>query len=304
MPFADVYRRQARLLIRLLPLIAEEKCFALKGGTAIVLFERNMPRLSVDIDLTYAPVQPHAESLTAIDVAMGRTAQRIKRLIPGATISEGRNDEGKRTHLVARAEGVQCEIEVTPVLRGCVYDPVTKRVAEAVEETFGFAEMQVVSFPDLYAGKIVAALDRQHPRDFFDARELLTNEGIDDTLRGAFIVYLLSHSRPMHELLLAKRKDITVEFSRGFAGMTEDPVTIEELVAAREALIKDIVGKMPATHRQFLISFERGEPDWTKLGLPAAGALPAVKWRQHNLDKLTAERRAVLVAILEEVLAR
>lgn len=304
MPFADVYRRQARLLIRLLPLIAEEKCFALKGGTAINLFERNMPRLSVDIDLTYAPVQPHAESLTAIDVAMGRTAQRIKRLIPGATISEGRNDEGKRTHLVARAEGVQCEIEVTPVLRGCVYDPVTKRVAEAVEETFGFAEMQVVSFPDLYAGKIVAALDRQHPRDFFDARELLTNEGIDDTLRGAFIVYLLSHSRPMHELLLAKRKDITVEFSRGFAGMTEDPVTIEELVAAREALIKDIVGKMPATHRQFLISFERGEPDWTKLGLPAAGALPAVKWRQHNLDKLTAERRAVLVAILEEVLAR
>lgn len=77
MPFADIYRRQALLLIRLLPVIAEEKCFALKGGTAINLFERNMPRLSVDIDLTYVPVQPHAESLVAIDAAMGRIAVRI-----------------------------------------------------------------------------------------------------------------------------------------------------------------------------------------------------------------------------------
>jgi predicted nucleotidyltransferase component of viral defense system len=304
MPFADIYRRQAMLLIRLLPVIAEEKCFALKGGTAINLFERNMPRLSVDIDLTYVPVQPHAESLAAIDAAMGRTAARIKRRIPGATISEGRNDEGKRTHLVARAEGVQCEIEVTPVLRGCVFNPELKSVAEAVEETFGFAEMQILSFPDLYAGKIVAALDRQHPRDFFDARELLADEGIDDTLRGAFIVYLLSHSRPMHEVLLAKRKDITVEFNRGFVGMTGEPVTIEELVAAREALIADIVGNMPAAHRQFLVSFERGEPDWTKLGLPAVAAMPAVKWRQHNLDKLSSEKRAALVANLEKVLAR
>jgi hypothetical protein len=91
----------------------------LQGGTAINLFERNMPRLSVDIDLTCVPIRPHAESLAAIDAAMGRTAVRIKRLIPRATISEGRNDEGKRTHLVACAEAVQCEIEVTPVLRGC-----------------------------------------------------------------------------------------------------------------------------------------------------------------------------------------
>ena len=69
MAFAEIYRRQAALLIRTLPLVAEETCFALKGGTAINLFIRNMPRLSVDIDLTYLPVQPRAESLTAIDAA-------------------------------------------------------------------------------------------------------------------------------------------------------------------------------------------------------------------------------------------
>jgi len=67
MAFAKIYRRQVALLIRTLPLVAEEKCFALKGGTAINLFIRNMPRLSVDIDLTYLPVHPRPESLAELD---------------------------------------------------------------------------------------------------------------------------------------------------------------------------------------------------------------------------------------------
>src|SRR4029077_5325143 len=102
MPFADIYRRQAMLLIRLLPLIAEENCFALKGGTAINLFVRDMPRLSVDIDLTYVPVQPYEASLAAIDAAMGRIGERVKARIAGSTIAEGQN--GSRTHLLVRAE--------------------------------------------------------------------------------------------------------------------------------------------------------------------------------------------------------
>lgn len=55
MAFSDIYRRQVELLIRTLPAVAEEECFALKGGAAINLFIRNLPRLSVDIDLTYLP---------------------------------------------------------------------------------------------------------------------------------------------------------------------------------------------------------------------------------------------------------
>jgi Nucleotidyl transferase AbiEii toxin, Type IV TA system len=150
----------------------------------------------------------------------------------------------------------------------------------------------------------VAALDRQHPRDLFDVRDLLANEGIDDALRKAFIVYLISHNRPMSEVLAPRRKDISDEFLRGFEGMTEEPVTREELIAAREALIADIVGKMPESHRRFLISFERGQPDWKLLGVPGAAELPAVKWRQENLDKLTDEKRAEIVAALEKVLVK
>ena len=104
------------------------------------------------------------------------------------------------------------KIEVTPVLRGCVYEPETRSVSTGVEERFGFAAMQVVSFADLYAGKLVAALDRQHPRDLFDARGLLANEGIDELLRTAFVVYVISHGRPIAELLAPARRKLDDEF--------------------------------------------------------------------------------------------
>jgi predicted nucleotidyltransferase component of viral defense system len=301
--FSELYRRQVALLIRTLPLIAEETCFALKGGTAINLFIRDMPRLSVDIDLTYVPVAPWAESLTAIDAAMKRIAVRVKARIPGAQVNEGRLPEGVVNKLFVHSQRVQTKIEVTPVARGCVYDTETRAVSPVVEAAFGFAEMPVLSFSDLYAGKMVAALDRQHPRDFFDVRNLLANEGIDDDLRRAFVAYLLSHNRPMAEVLAAPRKDASGEFQRGFQGMTDQPVTLEALYQARDALIADIVGAMPDAHRRFLVSFERGQPDWTLLGLASVAELPAVKWRQQHLDKLDAKARGALVAQLEKVLA-
>ncbi|MGA2435406.1 MAG: nucleotidyl transferase AbiEii/AbiGii toxin family protein, partial [Bryobacteraceae bacterium] len=224
MPVAELYRRQAALLIRAIPLVATETCFALKGGTAINLFVRDMPRLSVDIDLTYLPIAGRAASLMEIDAAMRRIADAIGRGIPGARVSPSRlQDENCITKLIVHADSVQTKIEVTPVLRGCVYEPSTRAVSAQVEEEFGFAEIQVVSFPDLYAGKIVAALDRQHPRDLFDVRDLLANEGINDELRKAFIVYLLSHNRPMAEVLAPMRLNIAAEFARGFEGMTERP---------------------------------------------------------------------------------
>jgi len=108
----------------------------------------------------------------------------------------------------------------------------------------------------------------------------------------------------MHEVLAARRKDMTVEFNRGFNGMTEVPVTLNELVAARETFIEKVVGEMPAVHKTLLISFVRGKPDWTSITLPGAANLPAVKWRELNFGKLTAEKRAAEVATLEKILSR
>jgi len=234
---------------------------------------------------------------------MKRIAGRIRKALRGAQANVSATiPEKAATKLLIRHDGVQVKVEVTPVLRGCVYEPEVRTVSPSVEAAFGFAETRVVSFADLYAGKIVAALDRQHPRDLFDVRDLLANEGIDDPLRRAFIVYLPSHNRPMAEILAPKRKPIAEEFRRGFEGMTARPVLLEELTTAREELIAVVVGQLPAAHGRFLLSFKRGEPEWSLLGLPHAGILPAVRWRQQNLGTLTSGERNQLVSQLERVL--
>lgn len=305
MRLSERYQRQVALLIAAMPFVAAETDFALKGGTAINLFVRDMPRLSVDIDLTYLPVAGRPESLAAIDAAMKRMAAALRAGLRGARVMEVVNArEQIVTKLTVQRGDAQIKIEVTPVLRGCVFAPETRAVSPAVEEAFGYAEMQVVSFADLYAGKIMAALDRQHPRDLFDIRDLLASEGIGKDLRRAFLVYLVSHDRPLSEVLAPRRRDIAQEFAQGFEGMTADPVPRAALEEARETLIATITGGMPEAHRQFLLGFKRGAPDWGLIGLPEAADLPAVRWKQLNLDKLSAAARARLVDQLAAALAR
>src|ERR1700741_601858 len=109
MPFSESYRKQVALLIRVIPIVAEETCFALKGGTAINLFVRDLPRLSVDIDLTYLPVYGRKRSLGAIDKAMKRIEASIKKGIKTARITST-VQEGAVTKLVVRDAGVQIKI--------------------------------------------------------------------------------------------------------------------------------------------------------------------------------------------------
>ena len=302
MAFRESYRRQVALLLLCLPHVAEESDFALKGGTAINLFVRDFPRLSVDIDLTFVPVLSRAESISAMNAGMTRTAVRITEGIRGAQVHQHTTADGILTKLIVRLGDAQIKIEINPILRGCVYEPIVKSVSEKVEAEFGYAEIRIVSHADLYAGKLMAALDRQHPRDLFDVRDLLANEGISDELRRAFIVYLLSHDRPMAEIIDINLKDISNEYNRGFVGMTDHDVSLEALLGARQKMIDSLIGNMPAEHRRFLISFERGEPDWSLIGLPHAKNLPAVRWRQQNLDRLDKAKREALIARLQNVL--
>ncbi len=303
MALRDVYVDQVRLLLRLLPIVAREDCFALKGGTAINLFERDLPRLSVDIDLMYLPLHDRPAALAGIGAAMARIAAAAVDTIPGVRITPHRQEEAI-LRLLVRVASTQVKIEVSPVLRGVVGTTRLMGVSAAVEETFGFAETTLVSFEDLYAGKLMAALDRQHPRDLFDVRDLLAREGLTDALREAFIVYLLSHHRPMGEVLAARPKDITQEFEAGFAGMTRDPVLLADLEATRASMVEQLVAGMPDRHRSFLIGFEEGVPDWSALHIEGVSTLPAVLWRQRNLDTLPKERRGALVDALRAVLGR
>ncbi|MCZ4093185.1 nucleotidyl transferase AbiEii/AbiGii toxin family protein [Sinorhizobium psoraleae] len=159
----QAYRAQVSLLVRVLPLVAEEDVFALKGGTAINLFVRALPRLPVDIDLIYLPVENHATSLANIDAGMRRIAARIGWSVPcSRTQVVPLHSEGAATKVLVACDGVQIKVEMTPVIRGCVLLSRSTGVCDRVEELFGYAELPVVSFADLYAGKIVAALDWQH----------------------------------------------------------------------------------------------------------------------------------------------
>ncbi len=144
------YEAQVALLVRLFPCVASEEVFALKGGTAINLFCRDLPRLSVDIDLTYLPIKERAESLAEINEAMDRIVCSIERGIKGAKARQIRGGGGIATRVLARLDGVEIKIETSPVTRGVVHDPETRHVSEAVADGFGYAEMQVVSFEDLY----------------------------------------------------------------------------------------------------------------------------------------------------------
>jgi len=82
--------KQAELMLRVIPHVAGEQCFALKGGTAINLFLRDMPRLSVDIDLTYLPIEPRDRSLKNITDALKRIATSIKQAMPLVRVQESK----------------------------------------------------------------------------------------------------------------------------------------------------------------------------------------------------------------------
>jgi len=197
------YFKQAELLLRVLPLVNEEKRFALKGGTALNFFVMDMPRLSVDIDLAFLPITPREEALRDIGAALGGIADRIGRAMPDARIERIRAKSGDRlTKLIVGRDGARITIEPNEVIRGTVFPCDERSLVRDAEDLFELSvTVRSLSIADLYGGKLCAALDRQHPRDLFDVKLLLEGGGILDEIRKAFVVYLASHNRPMNELL-------------------------------------------------------------------------------------------------------
>ena len=286
------YYRQVQLLLQIIPFVAQLDCFALKGGTAINLFVRDFPRLSVDIDLVFLPMMDRQEALQTIKDNLNTLAVNITEQIVHTRVTSSFQDKADALRLLVERDGVQIKIELSPVLRGTVYEPQIIAVCEAVEDEFGFAEIAVVSFEDLYAGKICAALDRQHPRDLFDIKQLLDNEGITDRLREALLVYIISHPRPITELLKPHFKDISNIYEGEFRNMAEHDIPLAALANAREQLVNIINNELTQEERKFLLSFKSREPDWSLLGLPNIDKLPAVRWKLQNIGKMSPQKHA------------
>ncbi len=297
------YSDQVRLLVNLLPIVEKQTCFALKGGTAINLFVRDMPRLSVDIDLAYLPVEGRDQSLEGINKALGNIIEDVQKRIPRAQVKAVRlKGTDKRYKLLVQQGATHVKIEVTPVLRGSVYPSQTRRISENTEKTFGFASMTLLSFEDLFAGKICATLDRQHPRDLYDTYWLLQHEGITQTLKNAFMVYLMGHNRPMAELLAPKSQDISPLYRTEFEGMAYEPVNLERLQNTLPELVIQIHKALNNDDRCFLLDLKQGNADWEKFPLPDAQMLPAIQWKLLNLERMAPRKRLQATHKLENVL--
>lgn len=300
-----IYSDQAHLLISVLSQVAKEPCFALKGGTAINLFVRNMPRLSVDIDLSYLPVEDRDTSLKNIDTALNNIESNIPKAIPGSIINRSNlTGTGYCIRLLVSRSDVTIKVEVSPVLRGSVHPAQEKELSANAEKEFGYVKMQLLSFEDLYAGKLCAALDRQHPRDLFDIHYLLNNEGITESIKNTFLVYLISHNRPIAELLAPRPQDISALYESEFKGMTYEDVSLEELYLTRDKIIETIHNGLNENDRQFLLSLKERKPKWELFAFPQAASLPAVRWKLHNLGKMTSQKRKDALRKLKDVLSR
>ncbi|AYH44300.1 nucleotidyl transferase AbiEii/AbiGii toxin family protein [Azoarcus sp. DN11] len=281
-----LYLDTARLLTQVAPFVFADGTFALKGGTAINLFVRDMPRLSVDLDLVFTDhTQPREAALAHINDAIRKASERLKargfqtHAVAAADIGE--------TKLLVRRGGIEVKIEVNFVMRGTVHPVRLAGLTPLARDTLlADLEIPVVSLEDVYGGKLVAAMDRQHPRDLFDVMQLFAHEGITAGIRRAFVVYLASHNRPVHEVLFPAHRDVRQEYERNFRGMTAESVELDALLAVRERMGRELQANLDADERRFLLSLVAGQPEWPLLGIAHMERLPGIQWKLRNLEQL------------------
>jgi len=300
------YFKQAKLLIKLLPFLAREPDFALKGGTAINFYVRDFPRLSVDIDLIYLQINYRDIALKNISLMLERYSEYIKKIFPQSKITKKELRDSKRLiRLIITNENVSIKIETNSVIRGSVFPPQSLSLSSKAKSIFQQdVDAQILSNADLFAGKICAALDRQHPRDLFDIMKLFENEGITEDIRKAFIVYLLSHPRPIVELLNPNKIDISRIFETEFKGMTNEEISLQNLLDARDDLIHEINQTLSDDEKAFIVTFKKMEPEWSLLGLDKIQDLPAIKWKLYNLGKMSRNKHKIALDKLSEHLEK
>jgi len=299
---SDRYIKQAELLLRTLPHIAREELFALKGGTAINFFWRDFPRMSVDIDLTYLKIKYRELSLVDISNRLINIESGIQRTIPGLRITQKKSDGLINGLLINSTEAV-VKVEVNTVIRGTVFPIIKRKLTEKAEERFELTtSVNTLSFEDLYGGKICAALDRQHPRDFFDVKLLFENEGVTEGIVTAFVFYLASHNRPMVELLNPGLQNIEQIYNNEFTGMTADEVKLEDLISVRSDLITRIKKSLTEEQKTFLLSLKNRKPEWELSGIEGIENYPSIRYKLINLQRMNDKKHNLAYDKLKEYL--
>ncbi|MEN8173552.1 MAG: nucleotidyl transferase AbiEii/AbiGii toxin family protein [Chloroflexota bacterium] len=300
--FNPAYFKQVQLLLSVLPLIQRHECFALKGGTAMNLFVQDLPRLSVDIDLAFLPLIPRVRTLRKISRALELLSDEIQTALPDSLITQ-QLVTGVTGRLVVSTPAATIKIEPNFVFRGAVQPEETRMLCPDAQTQFEmFLECRTLSIPDLYGGKISAALDRQHPRDLFDVYLMFERFGLNDEIRTAFVVYLAGHPRPMAELLNPNDQPLDNLYATQFAGMTREPVTIDTLSATRKRLVHELQENLTENERLFLLSIKTGNPEWNRMPVDHLEHLPALQWKLRNIHNMEPEKHRASIDELKRVL--
>ena len=289
------YKNQVELLLNVLPIVAREEVFALHGGTAINLFVRNMPRLSVDIDLTYLPLDSgnRDAALEGIFDAL----ERIKANLESQGLSVVH--QGDKYKLQVSSPKAQIKVEVNSTGRGTLAEPQKMTLCERAQTDFDvFVAMNVVPFGQLFGGKICAALDRQHPRDLFDVKYLLDNEGFTEEVKQGFMLGLISSGRPLHEIIRPNFSDQRATMVNHFEGMSADPFSYEDFEAYREKLVDIIHSNLTERDKEFLLSFKKLTPNWE---IHDFERFPSVQWKLKNLRDLKVQNPSKLQDLHDEL---
>ena len=277
----EKYRKQVELLIKIMPSIFRIKEFAVHGGTAINLFHKNMPRYSIDIDLTYLPLKDRTQSLQEINFRLQELKQYIEKTVAGIRITP-KLDVWK---LFCVKDGVLVVIEVNGIKRGVISDTEDKWLSKKAQEEFDMTCLaRIVPFSQLYGGKIAAALSRQHPRDMFDYKFMEVK--LLDEIKDGLMYCILGSNKPIIESLqpnLINQQDV---FNNQFQGMSNVSFTYDDFEETRHDLIIKVNKMFTVEDKAFLVSFEKGEPEWNKFNINNLSNYPSIKWKLHNILKL------------------
>ena len=296
----ELYKKQVALLIRIMPSAYGIQDFAIHGGTAINLFHKNLPRYSVDIDITYIPIQEREESLKAINAHLVELKQMIEKTIPGIRVTH-KPDIWK---LLCVKDGTTVKIEVNGTKRGLIGETEEKTLCAKAQAEFNMGcKARIVSFSQLYGGKISAALNRQHPRDIFDCKYMPLDSY--NKVKDGLIFCLVSSDKPILESLQPNAVDQTDALNNQFEGMTDMPFSYEDYETTRQELIEKINNELTESDKAFFLSFEQGDPEWDKCCAGDLSAYPSVKWKLQNilkLQKINPEKYASEVEKLREFL--
>lgn len=298
------YVDTVRLLLAIAPTVFASGRFAMKGGTALNLFVQEMPRLSVDIDVVFVDHGPDRETaLKTISAELAAMKAALKAKGYRATLPT--NTRGDEVKLVVGNDATQVKVEVNFVFRGSVLPVETRSLVATAQDLFTTdVALPVLATAELYGSKLVAAMDRQHPRDIFDVLHMLDHFGWQEQFVDCFVAYLAGHNRPVHEVLFPRTKPLEPAFSNEFVGMTRKEVSLDALLAVQARLIAELPRQLTKRQRSFLLSLVRAEPDWKSLPFPHLQELPALQWKLLNLTKLKKTDPARFRAQAEELASR